>query len=286
MGAIVVDNPKGSPSLCRPEETTTVGPCNCPLFDSRWHSHNSSLRQSRRVEFNTEKLELPSISQVQTRGPADIPFYNSHYSQRPLLSSDRLPHLNLPQSYAASSSYVPTPPRSVLPEPHFPGGHYGPTAFSGAQQGIGLKTPSPSPTAQDLTPPHCHGLPDDSPEHINCSSSTANIQPYEPLAERFKDAMNQQQYLESHQSYSSAGQSYAPQPATTGGMPHYPQYQQQPPVLQPGPGTYTPSPTSYSQQYGFSNGVTSPQSAGHPVPSSMGTQMSSAMLPLPGESRP
>ncbi|KAG7004412.1 hypothetical protein G7Y79_00025g056980 [Physcia stellaris] len=64
-------------------------------------------------------------------------------------------------------------------------------------------------------------------------------------------------------------------------MSHYPQYQQQPPVLQPGPGTYAPSPTAYSQQYGYSNGVTSPQSAGHPVPSSMGPQMNSGMLPLP-----
>ena len=242
----------------------------------------NSPGQSRRVDINTEKLELPSISQVQTRGPADIPFYNSHYAQRPILSSDRLPHLNLPQSYAASSSYGPAPPRSVLPEPQGAGSHYVTSGYSSAQQGIGLKTPSPSPTAQNLTPPHPHGLSDDSPEQPEYPQHTQGIQPYDPVAERFKDAMNQQQYMESHPSYSSAGQSYASQPTTAGNMSHYPQYQQQPPVLQPGPGAYAPSPT-YNQPYGYANGVTSPQSAGHPVPSSMGSQMNSAMLPLPGE---
>ena len=243
----------------------------------------SSPGQSRRVDINTEKLELPSISQVQTRGPADIPFYNSHYYQRPLLSSDRLPHLNLPQSYAASSSYGPAPPRSVLPEPQISGSQYGPSAYPSAQQGIGLKTPSPSPTGQNLTPPHPHGIPDDSSEHPDYPTHSQSIQPYDPIVERFKDAMNQQQYMDSHQSYSSAGQSYASQPTTAGNMSHYPQYQQQPPVLQPGPGTYAPSPTSYNQQYNYQNGVASPQSAGHSVPSSMGSQMNSAMLPLPGK---
>lgn len=67
-------------------------------------------------------------------------------------------------------------------------------------------------------------------------------------------------------------------------MPHYPHYQQQPSVLQPGPGNYAPSPGAYGQ-YGYSNGVTSPQSAGQPVSSSMGQQMNSGLLPLPGSSR-
>ncbi|KAJ5617431.1 hypothetical protein N7537_002545 [Penicillium hordei] len=44
----------------------------------------------------TEKLELPSISQVHTRGPADIPWYNHHAAERPLLPGDKLPALSLP----------------------------------------------------------------------------------------------------------------------------------------------------------------------------------------------
>lgn len=79
----------------------------------------------------------------------------------------------------------------------------------------------------------------------------------------------------------STGQSYTPQSATAGGMSHYPQYQQQPPVLQPGPGSYAPSPSSYGQ-YGYSNGVTSPQGGGQPVSAPMGGQMNSQLLPLPG----
>ncbi|SLM40030.1 apses transcription factor [Lasallia pustulata] len=94
-----------------------------------------------------------------------------------------------------------------------------------------------------------------------------------------------QQYMDSHQSHMSTGQSYTPQSATAGGMSHYPQYQQQPPVLQPGPGSYAPSPGSYGH-YAYSNGVTSPQSAGQPVSAPMGGQMNSQLLPLPGPMPP
>ncbi|KAJ5218344.1 uncharacterized protein N7498_000443, partial [Penicillium cinerascens] len=51
----------------------------------------------------TEKLELPSISQVHTRGPADIPWYNHHAAERPLLSGDKLPALSLPTATQAPS---------------------------------------------------------------------------------------------------------------------------------------------------------------------------------------
>src|SRR2546423_7349786 len=76
--------------------------------------------------------------------------------------------------------------------------------------------------------------------------------------------MNQPQpYLDMHSApHMSSAQPYASQPATSGGVPHYPQYQQQQ-VLQPGSGPYAPAPTSYGT-YGYANGVTSPQSASQP----------------------
>lgn len=181
-----------------------------------------------------------------------------------------MPNLNLPQSYAASSSYGATSSRVGLPE-------LNPSEQS-AQQGTGLKTPSPTPTEQNISPPLPNGLPEGpSTEEPDYSNQHHTISSYHQIAEPYSATMNQQpQYMDSHQSYSSAGQSYANQPTTS----QYPQYPHQPAVLHPGPATYAPSPT-YGQQYGYSNGVTSP--VGHPVPPSMGSQMNPGMLPLPGK---
>lgn len=221
---------------------------------------------------------------MHTLAPTDVPWYNHHYSQRPLSSSDRLPHLNLPQSYAAHSSYGATTSRIGLPEVP-PSGNYssihGPlSSQNSAQQGSGLGTPSPSPTEQTVQAPNPIGLPaDPAAEQADFSSQQQNISSYSQIGEPYSGAMNQQtQYMDSHQSYSSAGQSYASQPTTS----QYPQYPHQPAVLQPGPGNYAPSPT-YNQQYAYSNGVTSPPGSGHSVPPPMGSQISSGMLPLPGK---
>ncbi|KAI9790228.1 MAG: hypothetical protein M1833_001972 [Piccolia ochrophora] len=55
----------------------------------------------------------------------------------------------------------------------------------------------------------------------------------------------------------------------------------QPPLLQPGPGSYTPTQGSYGQ-YGYTNGVTSPPSAGHNSSGSIvGSQVPAQLLPLP-----
>ena len=239
---------------------------------------------------NTEKLELPSISQVHTRGPVDVPWYNSHYSQRPILSGDRLPNLHLPQSYTSTPPYGSSSSRSGLSDSslngngsHYPSSQTSTSSYPSANSGIGLKTPSPSPTSQNIGA-HSPGLPEDPVEHPVYSSQPQGIQPYTQVTEPYSIAMNQpQQYMDSHQSHMSAGQSYAPQPTTAGGMSHYPQYQQQPPVLQTGPGGYAPPPSSYGQ-YSYSNGVASPQGGNHPVSSSISSQMN-AMLPLPGTCR-
>ncbi|CAG8982386.1 hypothetical protein HYALB_00007508 [Hymenoscyphus albidus] len=98
---------------------------------------------------------------------------------------------------------------------------------------------------------------------------------------------SQDMYYPSH---ISTGQPPAPQTVTSGGMGHYPQQHQQPPLLQPGPAQYSqPAPGQYSQYGGYSNGLTSPQSAGHQVPGSMGQgnvlplpAMSSAQMPTQG----
>lgn len=95
--------------------------------------------------------------------------------------------------------------------------------------------------------------------------------------------MNQPQpYMDMHPApHMSSAQPYASQPATSGGVPHYPQYQQQQ-VLQPGPGHYAPAPASYGT-YGYANGVTSPQSASQPNSTPVGSQVPSHGLTLPGK---
>ena len=113
---------------------------------------------------------------------------------------------------------------------------------------IGLKTPSPSPTSL---------------------------------------AMNQQQqgYTDAHHSM-SAGQQYAPQGTTAGGMAPYSSYQhhnQQPSVLQPGHGGYTQSPATHYQHYGYPTGMASPHGSSQSLSSSIPSHMTPGLPPLPGQ---
>ena len=197
-----------------------------------------------------------------------------------MLSGDRLPNLHLPQSYASSASYGPATARNGAGESHSGGhNHYSASttsssSYTTAQSSIGLKTPSPSPTSHHLT---SHpGLTDESPDPSDYSQPHSTISHYAPVTEPFHHTMNQsQQYLDSHQPHMSAGQSYAPQATTAGSNSLYSPYQQQLSVLQTGPANYG--------QYGYSNGVTSPQGTGQPVSGSMGQPMNSGLLPLPGK---
>lgn len=93
-------------------------------------------------------------------------------------------------------------------------------------------------------------------------------------------SMNQTQpYMDVHSSHLSSAQPYASHAATAGGITHYPQYHQQPPVLQPASTSYGPA-SSYTQ-YAWPAGVTSSQ--GHQPPTSMSAQVPAQLLPLPGK---
>lgn len=83
-----------------------------------------------------------------------------------------------------------------------------------------------------------------------------------------------------YQPHMSTGQAPAPQTVTSGNMSHYPQHQQQPPLLQPGPGQYASAPGPYNQYPYTTSGLTSPQgSSHHQAPHTMGAP--SNVLPLP-----
>ena len=232
---------------------------------------------------NTGKLELPSISQVHTRSPVDIAWYNHHAAQRPLLSSDRLPNLQLPQTYPPSTSSVTSSSRigSLDSSSNYSSNPYPPSvtsvsSYPSINHGIALKTPSPSPAPQTASSqPHGHS--EDTGPHPQYHSQPQSSYGQDP--ESYGGAMNaNQQYTDSQHSHLSGGPPYTPQSQTSGGMAHYPQYQQQAPPLQPIHGSYAPSP-SYGQ-YGYATGVTSPQNAGQPVAA---PQMNSQQHPLPGK---
>ncbi len=144
-----------------------------------------------------------------------------------------------------------------------------------------IKTPSPTQTPYNIGE-QVRDLPGESSHHSEYPNTQQTAQVYSQSADPYGTMNQAPSYMDAHQSHMSGGQPYAPQSATAGGMSHYPQYQQQPPVLQPGPGSYAPTPGSYGQ-YGYANGVTSPQSAAQSVSASMGSQVPAQLLPLPGK---
>lgn len=144
------------------------------------------------------------------------------------------------------------------------------------------ETKSPSQLAADGTAIPQERLSLESPnqqDYVNTGSVSEGYFPGQTAI----GSMNQTQpYMDMHSSHLSSAQSYAPQGATAGSLPHYQPYQQQPPVIQQGSTTYAPASGTYPS-YGYSNGVTSPQSGSQPVSTAMNSQVPAQLLPLPGE---
>ncbi|KAJ5621240.1 hypothetical protein N7528_006023 [Penicillium herquei] len=202
----------------------------------------------------TEKLELPSISQVHTRGPADIPWYNHHAAERPLLSGDKLPALSLPTATQAPSRVYQDNPSSGTSSAR--------TSLSGASAVQEPRSPPADLGAQGRL-------------SLDSEYSIVPNEAYYPSPTSLGSMNQAQPYMDVH--HMSSAQPYASQGATAGAMSHYP-YHQQPPVLQPA-SSYAPA--SYPQ-YGYPNGVTSPPT-GHPPPaSSIAGGLPPQILPLPG----
>lgn len=232
------------------------------------------------VTPQTEKLELPSISQVHTRGPVDIPWYNHHAAERPLLSGDKLPALSLP---TASQPIVSGQSYRASYEESAPG-----STTSSARTSLSSGT---APTISEVrTPPSVDLV---AGGHGRLSLESSASQDYTVAQNQVSDSyypnptplgsMNQTQpYMDVHSSHLSSAQPYASHAATAGAMAHYPQYHQQPPVLQPA-STYGPA-SSYSQ-YAYPSGVASSQTAPPPPSTSMSSQVPAQLLPLPGKLR-
>ena len=215
---------------------------------------------------------------MQNRGVADHSWITSHHSKRPILATDRLPDLNLSHSGAPLNADAARGPTTehVYSDPY---SNSKQDFYSHNPPDIGLKTPSPSPTSQSIA--HSAGS-------LSETDPTQSRQlHYNNAGETYTIAMNQQpsQYMDAQHSM-SAGQQYGSHPTTANSMAHYPSYhhQQQPPVLQPGPGHYAQSPASYAPTYAYSSGMSSPHGSGQPVSSSIPSHMNPGGLPpLPSE---
>ncbi|KAE8131387.1 apses transcription factor StuA [Aspergillus pseudotamarii] len=224
----------------------------------------------------TEKLELPSISQVHTRGPVDIPWYNHHAAERPLLSGDKLPALSLPtasQPPISGQSY-----RTSYEEASASQNASARTSLSGTAPLIN-EARSP-PQSADLAAGGQGRLSLDSsaPQEYSIPQNTVGDS-YYPNPTAIGSMNHTQPYMDVHSSHLSSAQPYASQAATAGGIAHYPQYHQQPPVLQPASTTYGPA-SSYSQ-YAYPGGVTSSQPGPQPPTTSVSSQVPAQLLPLP-----
>ncbi|KAJ5084242.1 hypothetical protein NUU61_008821 [Penicillium alfredii] len=210
----------------------------------------------------TEKLELPSISQVHTRGPADIPWYNHHAAERPILSGDKLPALSLPTAIQGQTARAYQDPSVASSNSSAR------TSLSGSSVAAHERSPPP-----DLAGTQGRLSLDSGADYSIPPASVHDGYYPSPTS---LGSMNQSQPYMDVPSHLSSAQPYTSQGATSGTMPQYP-YPQQPPVLQPS-STYAPAPYS---QYGYPSGVTSPPT-GHPASSSsIGGQIPSQLLPLP-----
>lgn len=211
---------------------------------------------------------------MSTRGPIDIPYYNHHAAQRPSYVNERLPSLPLPQPQQAYSSGTSSPRVGSLGSSVLNGSSQ--TSFTTSSSSNGPKTPSPTLGVNGL-------LPTPLSQPSSYSSNPSSGPGYNYSHESYPN-MNQGPPDMYYNSHMSAGQPPAPQTVTSGGMAHYPHHQQ-PPLLQPGPGQYSPAQSSYGQ-YGYANGLTSPQQGGHQVPGSMGPQGNMVSLPPMAAAQP
>ncbi|KAI0019367.1 hypothetical protein F4780DRAFT_793486 [Xylariomycetidae sp. FL0641] len=168
-------------------------------------------------------------------------------------SNERLPSLPLPQPTLAYSSSSASPRVSSIGSSVSSNGD-SQSSFTSAPSSNGPKTPSPNlPVSSAISAPP--------PQAIGGYDQYTAMNPPGP------EMYYQPQHM-------SAGPAPQPQTVTSNALPQY--GAQQPTLLQPGPAQYSPAP----YQYGYTNGLTSPQSAPPAVSAPMGAPGS--VLPLPG----
>lgn len=206
---------------------------------------------------NTDKLDLPPISQGPTRGALDTQHYASHNLPRPVYAHERLPSFTLPPPNQVYSPDSASPRVSSIGSSASSNGDSH-SSFTSAASSAGPKTPPSTglavPTGIQPSPSH-PAAPYDQYSEMNHGPS--------------------EMYYQSHMSTAPAP------PNQTVASSNMPYYSHQPSLLHTGSGQYPP-PTTHTGQYGYANGnMASPQ--GGPLPG-MGAGSAGLPLPPPGPS--
>jgi protein SOK2 len=211
-----------------------------------------ALGLTSQVPTTNAKLELPSISQVHSRGPVDGSWYNSQYSSRPTAAKASSSASSSPrgETYSNSSAYNGSISSATS---------YAPSA---TEPNGALKTPPPENTPQAYNREH-----QNSP-YVHQPGTQAYGFP--------SDSYNSMNHIGPHSDVHQSHMATAYQTPATGPPPaigHYAPYQ--PPLLQPGPQSYSSAPSPYAQhQYG--------SQPGYPVSSSMSSSLVPSPMALPG----
>ncbi|EEH49188.2 uncharacterized protein PADG_05267 [Paracoccidioides brasiliensis Pb18] len=223
-------------------------------------------------------LELPSISQVQTRFPIDVPWYNHHAAERPLLGSDKLPALTFPHTQPLSASGRTGSQDSLISTTSSSGSNSAGAVVSYFPQGPTGEAKNPPPSSSDGAGgvPSRYSLESTSQPDYLAGGTVSDGYSHSQTS---LGSMNQTQpYLDVHTSHLSSAQPYSSHGTPATGIPPY-QYSQ-PPVLQSG-SSYSSTGSSSYPSYGYSNGVTSPQSATQAVTNALTAHVPAQILPLP-----
>ncbi|KAI1865901.1 uncharacterized protein JN550_008159 [Neoarthrinium moseri] len=239
----------GSSSTTVVNSESSLKPSSFPFLTRTYGTKRLSGIPVKAVKLDPQLL--PPISYSQTRGPNDVPpYYGNSATQRPPYASERLPSLPFPQPPLAYSSGASSPRVSSIGSAVSSNGESQSsfTSASSAPSSNGPKTPSPNLPVTGISGGY---------DQYSAMNSAGN-----------------DMYYPQHM---SAGPAPPPQTVTSNALPHY--GHQQPPLLQPGPAQYSTAPYP---QYGYSNGLTSPQSAPPAVSNSMGANV----LPPPGVHQP
>ncbi|KAI9816682.1 MAG: hypothetical protein M1826_001756 [Phylliscum demangeonii] len=281
----------------QPTVTSTATNPTCPGLDlrARWSWAWPSSVEARRAAVvplpdqrpvgpcwrPTEKLELPSLSQVHTRGPVDVPWYNPHIAPRPLAAVSRLPSL----AHAPRPLPLPFGPAALGPRSLGEDGAL-PAVFDAVAVPSAVKLHHAADRSGLPTPPGSDA-PSSSPDHaaftVPPPPPPAGLSdPYAHDAYAPSGMEHAPPYLDLHPPHLAAGPPpHAPPMATASAVGHYSSFGP-PPLLQPGPGAYAPTPGAFGL-YAYANGVPSPQTTGHASSHGPGatSHLAAQLLPLP-----
>ena len=228
---------------------------------------------------HTAKLELPSISQVHSRGPVDASWFQPHYTPRTTASGEALPALNQIQTQGPSSATSSPRGGSISNSSVYNGSLSSATSYTpsvNGQQGE-FKTPSPQ-----STPYSSRDQPGVNGHHDSPYGHQQHQAPGFGFGADSYPSMNVAPYSDVHQQHMATTHA---QPPASSALPHYSGYQPAP-IMQSGPQPYPSPQSSYSQYPSYASMSAPPPGHSSSISSSLVPSIPQSLPALPSESYP